>query len=257
MNHAMRIVKNTYDNDLTPNQEVTMGKDILGLLSSSMYKNPLTIYREYIQNAADAIDEARAAGFFRQGQEARIEVNLDTVARKIRIRDNGIGINAKEFVSRMIAFGASKKKGSQARGFRGVGRLSALGICQELIFRSRTKNEPSVNELRWDGRVIKRLLHDTKFTGGLNDLVNQAVSLRQYESDAYPEHFFEVELIKPLRLRQDALLNEIEVRNYIAQVAPVPFSPDYSFGQKIFDWLRSKTDLGEFNIFMNTSVPTL
>ena len=41
-----------------------VGKDVLELLSTAMYVDPLTIYREYVQNAADAIDEARrlAAG---------------------------------------------------------------------------------------------------------------------------------------------------------------------------------------------------
>ena len=32
------------------NNEVTVGKDILELLTSGMYLDPLTIYREYIQN---------------------------------------------------------------------------------------------------------------------------------------------------------------------------------------------------------------
>ncbi len=41
---------------------VVVGKDILELLSSAMYVDPLTIYREYIQNAADAIDQARHVG---------------------------------------------------------------------------------------------------------------------------------------------------------------------------------------------------
>ena len=35
---------------------VIVGKDILELLSSSMYLDPITIYREYVQNSADAID---------------------------------------------------------------------------------------------------------------------------------------------------------------------------------------------------------
>lgn len=33
--------------------EIVVGKDILELVSSAMYVDPLTIYREYIQNAAD------------------------------------------------------------------------------------------------------------------------------------------------------------------------------------------------------------
>ena len=39
---------------------IIVGKDILELLSSSMYIDPMSLYREYIQNAADAIDEARS-----------------------------------------------------------------------------------------------------------------------------------------------------------------------------------------------------
>ncbi len=43
-------------------ESVTIGKDILDLLTSSMYVDPMNVYREYIQNAADAIDQARDAG---------------------------------------------------------------------------------------------------------------------------------------------------------------------------------------------------
>jgi len=252
MNNAMKIVASNFEGTSSPNQSITIGKDVLELLSSSMYKEPLTIYREYIQNAADAIDEACSTGILDPEHEARIEIHLDPARRKIRIRDNGIGINCKEFFPRMTAFGASKKRGSEARGFRGIGRLAGLGVCQELIFRSRAQNETIVSELNWNGRTIKKLLGDVSFTGDLNDLVTQAVSIHQYESTSYPEHFFEVELVKPLRLRNDALLNEISVRDYISQVAPVPFNPDYYFGHEIYDWLKSKTELGEFNIFINS-----
>ena len=42
--------------------EIVIGKDVLELVSSAMYIDPMTVYREYIQNAADAVDAARAAG---------------------------------------------------------------------------------------------------------------------------------------------------------------------------------------------------
>ena len=37
-------------------ENIFIGKDILELLSSSMYVNPLSIYREYVQNAVDSIE---------------------------------------------------------------------------------------------------------------------------------------------------------------------------------------------------------
>lgn len=41
-----------------------IGKNIIESLTLGMYENPFCIYREYIQNSADAIDKAGALGFF-------------------------------------------------------------------------------------------------------------------------------------------------------------------------------------------------
>ena len=111
-----------------------IGKDVLELLSSSMYVNVLSIYREYVQNAADAIDAARQMGVLAKEAAGRVEITVDQQQRTVRIRDNGSGLSQDEFVERLVAFGASKKRGSGARGFRGVGRLAGIGYCQELIF---------------------------------------------------------------------------------------------------------------------------
>ena len=42
--------------------KIVVGKDIIELLGSAMYRDPLSIYREYIQNAVDSIDEAIESG---------------------------------------------------------------------------------------------------------------------------------------------------------------------------------------------------
>ena len=41
---------------------VLVGGDILSLVTAGMYNNPLAIYREYIQNAADAVGGNRSQG---------------------------------------------------------------------------------------------------------------------------------------------------------------------------------------------------
>src|SRR5260370_5973379 len=56
---------------------VTVGKDILELLSSSMYLEPLTIYREYIQNCADAIDDARRCGVLPARTRGRVDMRSE------------------------------------------------------------------------------------------------------------------------------------------------------------------------------------
>lgn len=102
-----------------PELPLMVGKDILELLSSSMYVDPMAMYREYVQNSADAIDLARARGALHTAGVVRIRI--DPVARNIWIRDNGAGLSETDFAQRLIALGGSKKRGTQARGFQ-IGR---------------------------------------------------------------------------------------------------------------------------------------
>src|SRR5690348_3887992 len=114
--------------------EIVIGKDVLELLTGAMYVDPLDIYREYIQNAADATDEARGAKL-PNDHSADVQIHIDHQERLVRIRDYGASIPAPEFARRLTAIGGSGKRGSHLRGFRGIGRLSGLGYCQELVFR--------------------------------------------------------------------------------------------------------------------------
>jgi len=212
---------------------VFVGKGVLELLSSSMYVDPLSIFREYIQNAADAIDDAVKSCLLPSIDQGRIEISLDHIDRRVIIRDNGMGLANNDFMGRMLSFGASKKRGTDARGFRGVGRLSGLGYVQQLVFRSRSKGDAQIMEAIWDGRVIKQMLASNDAGTDLRTIVQKAVTFRQLEPDGYPVHFFEVELVKPRRIANDRLLNEIEIEAFISQVCPCPFSPEFSFSKKI------------------------
>jgi molecular chaperone HtpG len=232
--------------------DVIVGKDILELLSSSMYVEPLTIFREYVQNSADAIDEAVDKGIL-EASAGRIEIETDPTERRILIRDNGIGIKKHKFSQRMTTFGASHKRGTTARGFRGVGRLAGLGYCQELLFRSRSHGEKEISEIAWDCRRMKALLSDASFSGELNDIVQKVVTLRNYEDSNQPDHFFEVDILKPLRFPGDTLLNEVAIGAYLSQVAPVPFARDYRFSDVTYDTLSKHLKLGEFQIYIGKS----
>jgi molecular chaperone HtpG len=219
--------------------EVLIGKDILELLAGAMYVDPLTVYREYIQNAADSIDDARQAGaIFPEGP--LITISLDRPERTVRIRDYGTGIPANQFVKRLTSIGASRKRGKGQRGFRGVGRLSGLGYCQELIFRSRAAGQSKVFEMRWSGRVLRERLRDQSFQGSIGDLVKEVATVTHLPAFGFPDGFFEVELRKVLRIKNDLLMNEVAIRSYLSQVAPVPFHPDFRFGSEIRSWLDER-----------------
>jgi len=231
--------------------EVLVGVDIIELVSSSMYIDPLTAYREYVQNSADAIDAAREAGLLPRDAHGRIDITVDSSARRVLIRDNGVGLPASEFTSRLTAFGASEKRGKHRRGFRGVGRLAAVGYCQELFFRSRTSSSGPVCELRWDCRLLRTILRAADFHGTLSEVVHRATSHRRYHSSAYPAPFFEVELRGVVRHGRDDLLNESAVRSYLGQVAPVPFAPSFRSGEEIEEFLRDIPTPANLHIFVN------
>ncbi|BDU70852.1 ATP-binding protein [Mesoterricola silvestris] len=229
--------------------DILIGKDILELVTSAMYVDPLTIYREYVQNAADSIDEARALNLY--GNEiGQVEIHIDAENRNVRIRDNGTGVPNGEFAKRLTSLGASRKRGTAARGFRGVGRLAGLGYCQSLIFRSRSKGDANVQELVWDCKAFKKLVTDSHFDGGVGELIKAVATVSVLESDGWPEHFYEVELVKPIRIKNDLLLNEDEIGRYLSQVAPVPFNPKFKYGKKIAAFLREHTALDEIQILL-------
>ncbi|KAF0118286.1 MAG: Uncharacterized protein FD149_786 [Rhodospirillaceae bacterium] len=133
-----------------------------------------------------------------------------------------------------------------------MGRLAGIGYCQELVFRSRSFGDPVVQELRWDGKVFRRLLFDQAYQGRLHDLIRDVTTVGELDSVGWPEHFYEVELVKPIRIKNDLLLNRNAISLYLSQVAPVPFSPEFSFGAQIRAQIVERLGaLGEVEIYVN------
>lgn len=216
---------------------VRVGKDVVELITSGMYVSPITIFREYVQNAADAADDARAAGLLGPQEHGRVAVTLDHRSRSVVVRDDGMGIGMDKVAGILLAVGGSSKRGTRARGFRGVGRLSGLAYCRELEFQTKTRGERWVSTVVWDCRKLRTRLADSSFTGDLRHIVAEAATLRREPTTDVDGHFFEVRMSDVARHRQDLLLNERAVSHYLSQVAPVPFSSEFSFGPAIVERL--------------------
>ena len=82
----------------------------------------------------------------------------------------------------------------------------------------------------------------------LRDIVLESVTVRQLPAKGSPEHFFEVELRGIIRHRNDQLLDVTAINAYLAQVGPVPFAPNFCFGQAISSALQAHVNLGEIEI---------
>ena len=65
------------------------GMYLLETLTAGMYNEPLSIYREYIQNAVDSIDLISSK---KRKAKLKVDITLDPFNKSITIHDNGLGI---------------------------------------------------------------------------------------------------------------------------------------------------------------------
>lgn len=224
--------------ELLSKDNVFIGNDLLELLTRAMYVDPLTIYREYVQNATDAIEEARQQGMLGSNEAGLIDVHIDLPQRAIRIRDNGASIPRSQFVQRLLAIGLSDKRGKGLRGFRGIGRLAGLGYCQELVFRGRVEAREPVTEISWNARKLRELLNSDSAMHDLQTAVSEIATVNRASNGSWPARFFEVELRKVIRIKNDVLINPEAVGEYLSQVAPVPFRRDFEYSDRIEELLH-------------------
>lgn len=247
MNIPVRLAPDAAEREGGP---VLVGKDVLELLSTAMYVDPLTIYREYIQNAADAIDEARRNGLDAGG----IDIQIDAATRSVSIRDDGAGIAAADFRRILTAVGASAKRGTSARGFRGVGRLSGLAYARSLIFLSRANGEDRVSTMTWDCQALRAALRDPADRRDLATVIDAITTTTVGKPDPGPP-FFEVRLEVVARQGDDRIMSPGGVGDYLSQVAPVPLDPGYAATALIGETLGSTVALGSLRITINGGEP--
>ena len=86
-------------------------------------------------------------GLLQSVEEGLIKITTNYIDRSIIIQDNGIGISKNKFLKILLSFGNSPKRGTNARGFRGIGRLE-FGLLSELIFTSKSSKENIISTLK-------------------------------------------------------------------------------------------------------------
>lgn len=223
-----------------------IGKDVIESLTLGMYEDCRFIYREYIQNSADAIDKAVESGILTK-DEGSIFVDINADERSISIHDNATGISAKEALSVLRNIARSSKKRGEDKGFRGIGRLGGLGYCSKLIFETSSKGEKVKTILTWDAELLKTIINDRSSHEQAVEVLETVTSLEAVPEDEN-EHYFKVTLIG---VTSNELLNKNSVRDYLSMVAPVDMSSQFIYRNTINEFKRQngvKTDT--YNIFI-------
>ena len=227
------------------------GKNVIETLSEGMYDNPLFLFREYVQNSADAIDAAVEAGVLER-EDGQIQILIVPTARKIVFRDNGIGIAKSNVPSMLANIGASQKDRRKNKGFRGIGRLGGLGYCRTVRFETSVKGEPIKSILEWDAEALHAILMDQGEKIDAGELIKRITTIRT-EKESKDEHYFVVSLEDVVETSDD-LLDVDDVRKYLSMVAPVPFDyQKFRFVEDIENFIDDNKlpHPNEYQVFLN------
>lgn len=234
------------------NNLVQVGKYTLESLTTGMYSDPKIVYREYIQNSVDSLETAVAKNLI-EPQGMRIDVVINAEESMISIRDNGMGIPCAEAKETLMNVGNSKKRHSNNRGFRGIGRLGGMSYCDTLVFTTSSENEPQKTIVTFDCKKLRKLLIPGQYEDmSLSDVLSEITTV-SIEPEKSEKHFFMVEM-KDVSGFSD-LLDINSARSYISQVAPLPYqSRHFIYSSQLHEFLNQNGySIEEFPVFVGES----
>ena len=204
--------------------ESLVGGGILNLITTGMYNNPLAIYREYIQNAAD---EFASSG---RAQNGKVEIQIDPSELRVRIRDNGPGLSFDRAMRTLLPIARSGKRLGTDRGFRGIGRLAGLAFAESVTFITRSQKDQPTTRIVWDGPKLRHSIAENPET---ERAIRECVTIETISGVEWPAHFFEVEVSGIGRHAAGLILNREAVRAYVGEVCPVPIAPQFPFASEV------------------------
>jgi molecular chaperone HtpG len=141
-------------------------KQILHLVTHSLYSNKEIFLRELISNASDACDKLRFEALdnnalYEDTPNLEVRVFFDKDAKTLTIRDNGIGMSAEEATAHLGTIAKSgtreflasmegeKKKDANLIGQFGVGFYSGFIVADRITVLSRRAGASAPEGVRW------------------------------------------------------------------------------------------------------------
>ena len=175
-------------------------KQILHLVTHSLYSNKEIFLRELVSNASDACDKLRFealnnAALFEDAPNLEVRVFFDAEAKTLTIRDNGIGMSADEAAANLGTIAKSgtrefmsklegeQKKDANLIGQFGVGFYSGFIVADRITVETRRAGLPAEQGVRWssEGTGEYELETITKATRGTDIILH----LREEEAGEF------------------------------------------------------------------------
>ena len=233
--------------------DVSVGKFTLESLTTGMYSDARIVYREYIQNSVDSLENAVELNIIKH-DEMRINIVADSINNHIFIEDNGTGVESEQAASVLLNIGDSTKRSNNNRGFRGIGRLGGMSYCDKLVFSTSAKGEATATRISFDCMELRRLM-----LPGMEeheDLVSllKKITTIEYLKEEEEAHYFIVDLFGVDETT--GLLEGDKIRTYIEEVAPLPYKKSqFYWCSEIEKYMADRGYIiEEFPIFFGTNI---
>ncbi|MCQ2344063.1 MAG: hypothetical protein MJ002_03955 [Paludibacteraceae bacterium] len=193
-----------------------IGAGILKLCMGENYTDATVVFREYVQNAIDAIYQAEKSGILDKNNNY---VSIDIEGNDIIIQDRGTGVKSTDIGPVLIDLGKSTKDATDI-GRYGIGRLSGANWCDEIIFETSYNGEPIKSILVFNSKHARQLTESNSMDCG--SVMDDVTSLLQ-EPEIEEAHYFRVRLMNV----KDELKDEKTIREYLSFIAPVPYEDTF------------------------------
>jgi hypothetical protein len=195
-----------------------IGGELLQIITSGLYRDPLDTLREYVQNGIDA--NAR-----------HIEINISSDV--VTVRDDGDGMT-RPVAEAAIRLGISDKNPIANVGFRGIGIYSAFNTCKKLEVYTRPESgEPSLLRFDFD-KMRNRLEAEEKRKLAkklpelyLEELLSEGVSVEDCPDCPFTPAGTMVMMIGVKGSQYKRFTDRTQVKRYLESVVPLPFRKDF------------------------------
>lgn len=205
-------------------QSPIIGINLLNMLMLQLYNNPRCIFREYIQNSLDSINEAVRIGILQQVKDGRVSITIGK--NDITIEDNGTGIEQNKAGKLLTDIANSVKNGIDTAGQFGVGRLSGGGYCKILEFETTYIGEDVATIVSIDTVRLRKLIEKKQTDISAEEAMSLICTIKQVPSDL-DKHGFVVRLKQVFNSRE-ILLDVDEIKEYVMEYAPIDYSVTFN-----------------------------
>jgi len=192
-----------------------LGNNLVLNLTNGIYNNPLSVYIEYLQNAAESIDIAKKQKLYQSENEPYIYIQVDTNTKTVVIEDNAKGIESAKIFPILGNITQSIKYDIWVK----IGRFAGLGYCEKLIFETSFYGENKKSIMIWDAKMLKKTINDDNIKINTAELISLVTDYSFFDADDN-SHYFKVIMKNVI---DDELLDVNKIRDYLSLVAPLPF----------------------------------